>query len=204
MGCIMNQLNRLVLLIIMLSFAAMACGCQATVISSSWRDETFRKERIRKVFIVSHLKDDLLRRKSEDVFAKQFQHHGIDSLQSYKFAENDKDTDKAEVKRRIKQEGCTHVLVARILDERRIKVDNRIMCTPASEWGSYGWYQTYNESCRIPNMIDVDVLRIETALFDAMSDRLLWATQTHSELTSSPTDKDIEEWVKLVINSMFK
>jgi hypothetical protein len=181
-----------------------ACGCQATVISSSWRDESFRKESVRKVFIISHLKNDLLRRKAEDSFAKQLQRHGVDSLQSYKFFEEENVTDKAEVTRRIKREGCSNVLVAKLLDEKTVKVDNRQMCTTPREWGTIGWYQPYDEACNTPYIIDVDILRIETALFDAETDRLLWATQTHTELTSNPTDKDIEDWVKLVLKSMLK
>lgn len=183
--------------------ALTAVGCQSTVISSSWRNESFRKENMGKVFIVSHLKDEVLRRKSEDAFAQKLLSHGVSSLQSYKFFEQEKDTEKTQVTRRIKQEGCSHVLVVKLLDEKTVTFDNRPACFTVDDWNARGWYPYYNDACTKPYLIELDILRMETALFEAETDKLLWATQTHTELTSKPTDKDIEEWVNLIINSMF-
>jgi len=198
----MKLVFRLIICAITAVCAIFVCGCQNTVISSSWRDVSFNKEAIRKVFIVSHLKDELLRRKSEDAFAKLLHRKGIDSIQSYKFFENDSETGKDEVNYRISREGCSHVLVAKLLDEKNVSIDNRPACFNVSDWNANGWYRYYYDACTIPNIVQLDILRIETALFNASNEKLVWSSQTHTELTSSPTDKDIDDWVKLVITSL--
>ena len=117
--------------------------------------------------------------------------------------EHEKDADKDRIKRRILQEGCSNVLVAKLLDEKTVQMDNRPMsCMTPREWSALGWYQSYADACATPYMVAIDILRIETALFEAETDKLLWSTQIHSELTSSPTDKDIEGWTRLVISTM--
>jgi hypothetical protein len=198
----MNRLKRISLFIGILSLIITACGCQSTVISSSWRDDSFRKESIKKVFIICHLKSDLLRRKAEDIFAKQLYLQGIDSIQSYRFYPTETDTDKGELSRRIKREGISNVLIAKLLEEKTVRVDNSPVCLTPNEWNSRGWYPFYSEACSSPFMIDVDILKIETAIFEAETDKLLWATNTHTELTSDATEKDIKQWVNLVIKSM--
>ncbi len=179
------------------------CGCQSTVISTSWRDDSFRQESIKKVFIICHLKDDLLRRRAEDSFVKQLQQQGIASIQSYLFYPIETDADKGETARRIKKEGFSNVLIAKLLDKKTVTIDNTPQCSTPYDWNKIGWYRYYYEACsEKPYIVDVDIFRIETAIFDTETDKLLWATQTHTELTSNPTDKDIEQWVTLVIKSM--
>jgi hypothetical protein len=168
-----------------------------------WRDDSFRRENIKKVFIICHLKDDLLRRKGEDLFAKHLRRRGVDSIESYRFYPTETDPDKGEITRRLKREGYSNILIAKLLDEKTVTIDNMPACVSPNDWNSRGWYPYYEACSGGKYTITVDTLRIETALFEAETDKLLWATQTYTELTSNPTDEDIEQWVTLVIKNMF-
>jgi hypothetical protein len=178
-------------------------GCQSSKISTAWRDESFRLESITKVFVVCNLKDDLLRRKAEDAFVRLLQRRGIDSIQSYRFYP-ETNPEKTEIAGKLKREGYSNVLIAKLLDEKTVTIDNLPACMTPNDWNRRGWYPAYNEACVGGKfIITVDTLRIETALFAADTDKLLWATQTQTELTANPTTEDIDQWVTLVIKNMF-
>jgi hypothetical protein len=191
--------------------ALTAAGCAAkTKFVSSWKEPSVQKGSVKKIFVVGVARDLAIRRTFEDGFKKALAPSKVAATPSYEWFP---DPDLSKVDRdataaRLKDQGFTHVLVSRLVDQKTIEtyVPPTVMyggVGPA--WPGYygGWYPymstTYVAS---PGYVQSnEVFSIETNLYDLSKEGVAWSGMTETTL-SGGREGEITDFINTIVYEM--
>jgi hypothetical protein len=139
----------------------MIAACATTDILSTWRKPGVERLTFNKVVVVSTVKDEALRRQTEDQLVAQMA--PTPAVPSYP----------EELMAALKKSDCDGALVMNLKS-----VDKEATWVPgAGGYGYWGWYD--------PGYVQVDTyVRIETKIYRLPSEELLWAATSR---TANPT-----------------
>ena len=185
-------------------------GCAATKVQQVWMDETSPGVRLNSVLIIVLVREPSTRRMFESEFAKYFKHRGIKTFESFRDLEIETFYDKGSrdaFLAKMKERGSDAVLLTRLVDQRT-KVEiipGMTITTGIGMWGgssavvasfpgppapttqSYSHEQTF--------------LGLETDVFDARTEKLLWSIRTETRV-SGPPQEEIKPYVELVAEKL--
>lgn len=198
---------------LLLVYCLVISGCAATQVQQVWMDETSRGERLNSVLIVVLVSEPSTRRMFESEFARYFKYRGIKTIESFRDFEietfYDKDSRDA-ILAKMKEKGGDAVLLTRVAD-RRSKVEvipGMTITTGMGMWG--GGYSAAAYSFPGPTAPTTQsysheqkFLGLETNLFDARTEKLLWSIRTETRI-SGPPQEEIKPYVDLVAEKLFR
>jgi hypothetical protein len=177
-----------------------ACAADKTKVQSVWKDET-KTGKVNKVFVLAVVKDPAYRRSIEYGIVNTLNEYKLRAIPTLDSFPNIDEIDKTLAHKMMKEYGIDSVLLVRLVDQR---VDKTYVSGTSYYDGFYGnryaggWHNYYGRGYRafttpgytIENLIS----RVETAIFDIATDKILWSTVTETK----------ENVVPVAINSYLK
>ena len=163
-------------------FALQLAGCSSTQIKSVWKDHSYLGYPQR-VMVISVSREPIYRRIFEDEFVLQLKSRGTDALASYTILPDKSQDDQAAIAKVVTQWGADTVLITRLVSKRSVRVyyPAQVSHRPPyyRKWPDY--YRFGYEAISTPGYTtQYDYALMETNLYNARNDNLLWAATTET------------------------
>ncbi|MCA6079050.1 hypothetical protein [Fulvivirga sedimenti] len=193
----MKTVSKLLLALTFIAagFYLQNCGT-TTKVMGSWTNPETSGNSYSKVMVVGLTSNIVARRNVEDQLVAALQKEGINAMASINvFTPNfmQKQPSKEEILNQIRKDGYDGVLTVALLDERTESryVPGSTMYAPVSRYGYYGsfggYYSTMYATHYDPGYYTTDkTYVVETNLYDASSETLVWSAQTETYDPSNP------------------
>jgi hypothetical protein len=204
--------------IIAMVLLAVLAGCSpALKMNLIWEDEGYYSGHPQKVLVMCDMTVPTMKRAFENEFVKFLRHQGLQAVESFRIIPEGVPTDskgRDALVALIKEQGFDSVLYTRTMTGRSETRDVPGM-TIVTGFGSpygYGGYGGVGVAATIggPSQPttqgyshEQNYLTIETQLFDARTEKRLWASQTELRLSGSP-EKNITPYVSMVTDKLTK
>ena len=190
-----------------LAFALMLAqlsSCASTNISSVWKDRTYHV-RLHRILVIAIAKKPATKRTLEDEFVKQIKLRGTDAVASYDSLSEDKESDKETISATLDKFGADALLIARITDRQTVYTYTPNIYAPPAYYCTWENYCTYSYKNQVSiGYIDESKYAImETNLYDAASDKLVWSASSETEISGSD-QKFVRSYVKTIVRNMVK
>lgn len=196
-------MNRTLLLGTILLLAA----CASTSIQNEWRAEDDTGPALRKLLVIGVTKREDVRRTFEDGFAAALKARGVDAIPSHATVLAADPESTAKVREAVAATGADGVLMTRL-----VKVDRETQTTSVGQpavmpmhYNMYGYYPRMWVGAYGPPMtVSYDVAILETRVFRAASEKLVWVGGTETFAPSSDVRKETEAFSKIIIEALAK
>jgi Ni,Fe-hydrogenase III small subunit len=178
-------------------------GCASTQLNSVWKDPAYQAHP-KKIMVVGVAKNPMKRRIFEDEFVVQLKARGTDAIASYTVLADKKQEDQEAIAARVKELGADTVLITRLVSKKTVKV--YVPGTPYLPPSYYGrWYDYYGygyQHMYSPGYVAEEQFAVmETNLYDADKDNLIWASNSETEISGSDQDR-IREYIGIMVKNM--
>jgi len=197
-------------LVLLLACLLILGGCSSTRLVTSWRDASFQGGQLRKPLVMAIVQKQIIRAKLEDEFVSQLRTMGVEAVQSYKFFPDQQGLDHDTIRARFPETGCDSVLVTRLVD---VKKETAYVpgSTQVTSYGGPGYYDNfgsyYANSYTVVSTpgytYDYKVYTLETNLYEARDEKLVWTAVTETEEPAS-VDAALKEFAVIVTGNMKK
>jgi hypothetical protein len=162
--------------------AVLLTACSATQIKSVWKDPSYLGQPHR-VMVIAVAKEPINRRIFEDEFVLQLKARGTDAIASYTILPDKSQDDQAAIAKMVEQLGADTVLISRLVSKRSVRV--YYPATVSHRPHYYGkWPEYYRQGYDMINTpgysTKYEYALMETNLYDARSDNLIWAATTET------------------------
>jgi len=196
-------ISRLYVALILLSISA----CTSTKLVSRWNDVNYTGPQFNNVLVIGMIKNDIKRRYYEDEQAKIIRSKGGQAVTSYNFI-HDLGTvdDKAKIVAIVKKTGVDSVVITMLeaIDKEQRIVPARVDYAPTPGYGYYGYYRSSYRTVYQPAYTVTDtIVRLETRLYAAETEKMVWAGTTES-LNPDSIDEIIKETADVIGSDMRK
>jgi hypothetical protein len=179
----MNQIsNTGVGRVLAVLLVALLPGCSTTQIKSVWKDPAY-SGRPQRVMVIAVSGEPITRRIVEDEFSLQLKTRGVDAIPSYSIIPDRSRNDQEIIAKMVVQLGADSVLISRLVSKRSVRVYYPATVTHRpphySKWPYY--YLNGYEMVNSPGYsTKYEYALMETNLYDARSENLLWAATTET------------------------
>jgi len=193
------------------TFLAIA-GCAATQVQQVWTEESSPGGRLNSVFIIVPVNQPSTRRMFETEFARYFKYRGNNAVESFREVELETFYDKGSrdaVLAKLREQGIDAVLLTRVVDHRTKEniIPGMTITAGYGMWGaSAGVGYTFGGPSAPTTQSyshEETFLGLETNLFDANTEKLLWSIRTETRITRPPQE-EIKPYVGLVTEKLFR
>jgi hypothetical protein len=195
----------------------MLAGCAATQIKEIWRDEAYQG-RPKSVFVTAVVKNATVQRMLESGFAKQLKEHGINAVESFRVLPEglslEGDAGRDAVVAAIREQGIETVLITRVTGRwsKTSEIPGMTITKgygyPYGSYGAWGSYVGAAYTISGPSAPttkgyshETQFLSVETHLFDAHSEKLIWAARSETRVTG-PLQEEIKPYVDTVAREL--
>lgn len=185
--------------------AMLLSACATTQPSSVWKDPAYQS-RPGKVMVIGVAKNPLNRRLFEDEFVVQLKARGADAIASYTVISDRQQDDQAAIAEKVKELGADTVLITRMVSKKSVQVyvPGSIYYPPPyygfwPDYYSYGYRYLYAPGY----IVEDEYAIIETNLYEATNDKLVWAASTETGLGGSDLDL-IRSYIGVMVETMAK
>jgi hypothetical protein len=172
------QLKHFGLAALAISIGSSSACSTATTISDVWRDPNYSAAPMRKMFVFGGLKSETNRRSLEDGFAASLARHGVQATPSYSVFPT-LQVDREAVRQYLKSQNYDGALV--------VKFEGLQTQTRVEPGAGFGYY--YGGLWGPDYYVETDqYVKVETSLWDARTDKLIWSAVSQTENPSSSSD----------------
>ena len=190
-------------LVYLIPIALLLSACATTQLTSVWKDPSYQTRPAR-ILVIGVARSPLNRRLFEDEFVRQLKSRGTDAIASYTVLPDAQQGDQADIAKKVAELGADTLLITRLVSKKVVQV--YVPGTPYypppfyDTWPNYyvyGYRYMYT-----PGYIANDEYAvIETNLYDAKTDKLIWAASSETGINDS--DKNlIQSYIKVMVNNM--
>ncbi|MGA9665409.1 MAG: hypothetical protein WBQ69_03045 [Gallionella sp.] len=195
----MRSLIKLILLI----GAILVTACATTQLTSVWKDPSYQT-RPAKVMVIGLAKRPEFRRLFEDEFVQQLKARGTDAIASYTVLADKQQNDQAAIAAKVKELGVDSILLTRLVDRKTVQfyVPGTVYAPPPyyGSWPAY--YGNGYSTIYSPGYIAEDQYAvIETNLYDAASEKLVWSA-TSETLMGDSNRNLIIAYIEVMVKAM--
>jgi len=161
-----------------IAVSVVLCACSTVSVTNQWRDPSWAGPPASNVVVVGISRSDTMRRVFEDTFAQQLQAAGVQAAASYTQIPPG-NGGAVRLRDLVKGTGAQAVLVTRVQ-----RVQQKVSVTPSGPYygGFYGWYGGAWAST--PDINQYEVVTLETSVWDARNEKLIWTVTTENVATS--------------------
>lgn len=184
-------------------FAVLLTACSTTQIKSVWKDPSYLG-RPQRVMVIAVAKEPIYRRILEDEFVLQLKARGTDAIASYTTLADRSQDDQEAIAKMVVQLGADTVLISRLVGKRDVRVyyPATVSHRPHyyGKWPDYYWlgYETFNSP---GYTTQYEYALMETNLYDAQNDNLIWAATTETGIDSL-NQTLIKPYIGTILNIM--
>lgn len=169
---------------VLICLTAMLCSCASVSMVDTWRNPSLRGEGIHKVLVVGFSPKQSSRVVYEDTLVSELSRHGVEGVASYSVIQGNALPDWYALDRAVRRVGAQAVLAVQTIKvERQTTVQPSAVATPYPgywyppafpDWDFPGYYRSM--AMYGPTYVTTyDIATMQVNLFDARSDKLLWA-----------------------------
>jgi hypothetical protein len=174
-----------------LTCITLLAACATVDVTNEWKDPTWHGQPASSVLVIGVARSDTMRRLFEDTFSRELGAAGIRATPSYSSIPPGQGG-QAQLGELVQSTGSQAVLATRVQ-----RVEDRINVSPGPYVGGfYGWYGGAWAST--PEVTETTLVTLETSVWDARSDRLVWTVTTRS-VANSDIPKATEALAKTLI-----
>lgn len=191
-----NQIVFLVMLGLLLSCAT------STKITAFWHDKNYAKGKIEKILILGISKRPAIRSSYEEDMQKKLDYYGVEGVPSYEIFPGDEKLDTNTFRLHFKNEGFDAVITAQL-----VSADKETRYEPGYGYagynGFYGYYgSAYNYMYSPGYSYTTTTLKIETNMYDAKTEKLIWSGISETFAPSDEMDaiRSLNQRITLELN----
>jgi hypothetical protein len=178
-------------------------SCSTTQVKSVWKDPS-NFSRPQRALVIAVVKEPINRRIFEDEFVLQLKARGMDAIASYTVLPDKNQDDQESIAKMVLNLGADSILISRLVNKRSVRV--YYPATVSHRPHYYGKWPDYYmhgyETINTPGYsTKYEYALMETNLYDASSDNLLWAATTETGV-SSFSQKLIKPYISTILNIM--
>ena len=186
-----------------LLMAMLITACSLTKLTSTWKDPSYQRQP-RKIMVIGIAKEPINKRIFEDEYVRQLKARGTDAIASYTVMPDEKQGDHAFIDAKMKEQGADAVLISRLASKKTVHtyVPGSVTYPPAyyGNWRDYYGYGT--RAVYTPGYTAEDEYALmETNLYDAANDKLIWSASSETEIRGSD-QKQIISYIGVMVNAM--
>lgn len=175
-------------------------ACATTRITSDWQNPEIKNAGpYRKIFLTAITEQDTVRRQFEDAFRTALNQRGLVGVPSYEPLPIVGKVQKEQLAEAVRSVGADAALIFRL-----VRRENRVAITPVyyGPTGYYhGYYAAWDSFYEPKSVYQFEVITLEAKLYDATSQKLVWAVSTESE-DPGKLQKEVAAYAKLIIGQM--
>jgi hypothetical protein len=176
------KITRLILLVVAGLMIILLAGCSTTQIKSVWKDPAYMGHPQR-IMVIAVSKEPITRRVVEDEFTLQLKTKGLDAIASYTILPDKSQNDQAVISKMVGQLDVDAVLISRLVSKRSVRVyyPATVSHRPPRYWKWHDYYRDGFDMVNTPGYsTKYEYAMMETNLYDARSENLLWAATTET------------------------
>ncbi len=178
---------------------ALLAGCSTINVKAAWKNPSY-SQHPKKVMVIGLSSNAVLRRIFEDEFVRQIKARGSDAIAGYTVLPKMEKNDQEAIAAKVKEYAADTVLITRLVSKKTVQVyvpGTMFIAPPHYDlwphYYNYGYQTTYTPGY----MAEEEYAVIETNLYDAANDALIWAAWSEAGITGSD-----ENLVKAYISKM--
>jgi hypothetical protein len=183
--------------------AMLLTACATTQINTVWKDPGYQGRPAR-IFVIGVARNPVNRRLFEDEFVAQLKARGTEAIASYTVLPDRQQDDHEAIAAKVKELGADTILITRLVSKRIVQtyVPGTVYMPPPY-YGSWPSYYGYGyQYMYTPGYIAEDEYAIiETNLYEARSDKLVWAASSETGI-SSPNMSVIQGYIAVMVKNM--
>jgi len=187
----------------LLALAMLLAACATTQLNAVWKDPAYHA-RPAKIMVIGVAKNPINRRLFEDEFVAQIKAQGTEAIASYTVLPDRQQDDHETIAAKVKELGADALLITRLVSKKIVQT--YVPPTPYFPPPYYGsWPDYYGYGYRYmytPGYIAEDEYAvIESNLYDAKSDKLIWAASSETGISDSDVSL-IHGYIEVMVKSM--
>lgn len=202
------MLKYLIRCLLAATILAITIGCANVTLVDSWRDPGFTARRYEKLLVVNVSGKAERRQVFEDIIAAELRQRGVAAVASHTFTATKGRASQEEIQEAVKRAGSDAILTTRLV--RLVKHTEVYPGTPPAGCYFPGYYRAYPYpydfygyyGCAIPyepgSVRTLEEAVLETNLYDAATNRMIWSATTSSYDSQSP-QSDAKELAGTII-----
>jgi hypothetical protein len=194
----MKKTSGLVFLCGWIAIVAMVVGCTTAKPVAEWRDDSYQGGPFNNVLIIGVSGQEAIRRTFEKTFVNRLREEQVNAVAGFEATLGEARPTKDSIKAAIKEKNIDAVLVTHL-----IGVDEKQIYHPPTYSGSvYGYYGFVRGYAYDPGYVSQQkTVKLETNLYDASSETLVWSMQS-ATINPSSEKKLIEAKIKTVVERL--
>jgi hypothetical protein len=178
-------------------------ACATTRLTSAWKDPSYQGQP-RKIMVIGVAKKPVNKRIFEDEFVRQLKARGTDAVASYTVMPDEKQGDHAVIAAKVKEQGADAVLISRLTSKKTVRtyVPGSVTYRPSyyDNWRDYYGYGS--QEVYTPGYLAEDEYAVmETNLYDAGNDKLIWSAASETEIRGSDQNQ-MRSYIGVMVNAM--
>jgi len=186
-----------------LFMALFITACATTKLTSAWKDPAYQKLP-RKIMVIGLAKKPVIKRIFEDEFVRQIKVRGINAIAGYTVMADWKQGDHDVIAAKMKEHGADAVLITRLVSKKTVKfyMPGNVYYPPVN-YGNWRDYYGYgSQAVYTPGYMAEDEYAImETNLYNAANDKLIWAAASETVLLGTDQEQIIS-FIGVMVNAM--
>jgi len=179
--------------------ALLASGCATTKIVDAWKDESYAKTPIQKIFVVTTTEDERGRRIAEDMLVRAFRTAGVEAVAGYSLLPGDVEIREETVAKAIEGKGFDIVLITSHEQTETSsvfvpgEVRTEVVGGPHYGGGHRGRYgyndrREYRTTEQPGYYQEQKIVYLETSLYETSGGQLIWSVRSESHNPESVSD----------------
>lgn len=203
-----KNLHWSIFTILTLSFLLLS-ACSSTNLVTSWSEPEYSGEPLKKLLVIAVMKNELQRNVYEDQFVQNLQDNDVTGIAAYRVIQG-KDTgyNEKDIREAVRKTGADAAIIARLtaIKKQERYVPPTYDYEPAFGYGRgfYGYYGMSERYVSTPGYTTTDtIVELETTVFSAATEKMIWAGSTRSTNPSSATSV-VNKNASLIIKDMKK
>ena len=186
--------QRILFSLIALCVALFMNACATTELTSVWKNEAYQGGPLRKILIIGVDRNQEMKRLLENEFVLQLKAKGIDAVPSHTVLPEDTILEKEMITAKISELRIDSVLITTLVDVKETEAyESPTFFAPT---GFYGYYM---QCCY--NVMSGYNVEIETRIFDAHYDTVIWSALSATVLDPAP-GKTIQSYIAAIVSEL--
>jgi hypothetical protein len=179
-----------------------ACAV-VTVPGATWKDPAYQSHP-NKIMVLGLTKTAVNRRIFEDEFVRQLALHGTNAIASYTVLPDEVQGDRKAIASKLAELGADTVLITRLVSSKTVQTyvpgTPYFPPSPYGQWPDYYDYG-YNVIYSPGYLVEDELAVVESNLYDAANDKLIWASTTEIGTRGSIRQR-ITDYIDIVMKTM--
>jgi hypothetical protein len=198
-----NTHQQIFLSIAALVIPLLSAGCATTNLTSSWKDPEHQGQP-RRILVIGVARRPAIKRIFEDEFVRRLEALGTEAIASYTVMLDEQQGDRAVIAAKLVEQGADAVLISRLVSKRTVQV--YVPGGPSYPPAYYGsWRDFYGvgfQAASSPGYVTEDQFALmESNLYDAGSDKLIWSATSETELLGSDESR-VRSYIGVLVGEM--